>query len=70
MHPDTIKRMYAMISFIKQFQIKSGASPSYKEIGAEIKCGEVYVGRLLSAAEARGMVRRAYGARREIKVLA
>ena len=69
MHPDTIKKLSAMIAFIKAYQMDTGASPSYAEIGGELKCNETYVGRLLLAAEARGMIRRAYGARRGIEVL-
>lgn len=70
MHPDTIKKMTAMIAFIKAYQMDQQTSPSYAEIGAEIKCNETYVGRLLLAAEKRGLIRRAYGARRDIEVVA
>ena len=36
MHPDTIKKLAAMIAFIKAYQMDTGASPSYAEIGGEL----------------------------------
>ena len=69
MHPDTVVLMKKMIAFVKEYQLTRECSPSYEEIGAAIGRTKTYVGRLLLAAEARGLVRKPYGTRREIEVV-
>jgi hypothetical protein len=69
MHPDTYSKIQAMIQFIKDFQVSTGCSPSYQEIGDHLGICNTYVAKLMRFAEARQLVRKPYGKRREIQVL-
>lgn len=70
MHPDTIKLIREMVSFIKAYQVEWGTSPSQKEIAAAIKRSPGGITALLNKAQAKGYIKRNYMAHREIEVLA
>ena len=69
MHPDTVKRIKAMIEFIKEYQVEFGTSPSAAEIAKHIQRSEHMASLLLGKAQAMGLIRRKHGARRCIEVV-
>lgn len=69
MNPETWKKVLQMIAFIKAYQTETGCSPSYQEMGDHIGVAPTYITRLMRIAEARRLVRKPYGKRRDIEVL-
>lgn len=69
MHPETVKLIREMVAYIKAYQVEWGTSPSQDEIGTAISRSGGNVPELLRKAAQMNLIRRTYGARRNIEVL-
>lgn len=70
MHPDTVKKIRAMVAYIKEYQVEFGTSPSQVEISKHLGVAPSLSHRLIKSAVEMKLIAHHYGKRRQIEVLA